>query len=90
MDEYSTVSLNQYWSTIGIPYFFIVIVFCLFVLFNISGSALSSRDEILKFMAELKERKPHYRGGPGAAAAGPSNGRSIGSSRGSAFAPPSK
>lgn len=36
--DYSTVSLDRYWSWVGIPYFIFVIGFGLFVLFKVTGT----------------------------------------------------
>ena len=95
LNQDSAVSLNQYWAYIGMPYFFSVLAFCLFVLFRISGSALSSEREILQFMKSLKEtRSPHARNAAGrnaAPAATPSfSRRPSANGSPSAFTPPSK
>ncbi len=36
--EYSVISLDQYWSYVGVPYFLFILGFGLFVLFKITGT----------------------------------------------------
>jgi hypothetical protein len=40
--DYSTVSLDRYWSYVGIPYFLFIIGFGLFVLFKVTGTGTSA------------------------------------------------
>lgn len=69
MDEYTSVSLDRYWNYIGVPYFLLVLLFALFVLFRIGGATLSNENSIHRFMAQVKEQRLQ-RGGPAAAGAG--------------------
>ena len=52
--EVYEVSLDKYWSYIGIPYFFIVLAFGLYVLFSASYMQLAETPTMLKAVSFVR------------------------------------
>lgn len=46
MDPEATISLDGYWSYIGVPYFFVLVMFIIFVIFNSTEPAMSTVDQL--------------------------------------------
>ncbi len=59
------VSYDKYWAYIGIPYFFIVLFFGVYVLFALDTTQLMGRDKLLAVFNSLRKerRKPPTPGG---------------------------
>jgi hypothetical protein len=76
--DYSTVSLDRYWSWVGIPYFLFVIGFGLFVLFKVTGTGTYAGPSQIK--AVISDILGHPVGaGPSAGAAKPTpNAANVG------------
>ena len=74
-----SVSMADYWNTVATPFFFIVLGFCLFVLFQLSDIKLVSAEVVDQMAASL--RRPRLTQ-PGARAPVVGNvGRNVGSAR---------
>ena len=46
MDPEATVSLDGYWSYIGVPYFFVLVLFIIYVILNTTEPAMSTINQL--------------------------------------------